>query len=95
MPRLLFAFTLFAFTALFALIWVGDARAQTTRCQPTISHPCPPAPDRNANAPQPYKLPELGKLKEIPDTPPPPIMSLPDGATVGFGNGGVGLERKF
>jgi len=93
MPRLLLAFTV-----LLAPIWAGDAIAQTTRCQPTISRPCPPAatPDRNANAPQPYKLPELGKLRELPDPPPPPpIMTLPDGATIGFGSGGVGLDRKF
>jgi hypothetical protein len=89
MTRLLFVLVLLVCPAL-----AGDAPAQT-RCQPTASRPCPPAPDRNANAPQPYQLPELGKLKEIPDRPPPPIMSLPDGATIGFGNGGIGLERKF
>jgi hypothetical protein len=89
MTRFLFVLVLLAYPAV-----VGDALAQT-RCQPTASRPCPPAPDRNANTPQPYQLPELGKLKDIPDRPAPPIMSLPDGATIGFGNGGIGLERKF
>jgi hypothetical protein len=92
MPRLLLAFTV-----LLVPVWAGAAAAQT-RCQPTLSHPCPPAatPDRNVNAPQSYKLPELGKLRELPDPPPPPpIMTLPDGATIGFGSGGVGLDRKF
>jgi hypothetical protein len=75
---------------------VGDATAQQTNCQPTLQRPCPPPQVRAADPhSQPYKLLEAPKPREFNDPPPPPIMRLPDGATIGFGDGGVGLNKKW